>query len=232
MVESGVALKNRCQACDFVIEAPDVMRGQEVVCPQCAATNILRSPEDAQLAIAEAALARARERQRFLDGLGKTASGNAGRPSGCGPVSGSGSSVSRVAGSSANLTGLHGGGLAALAGQRLKDVSTYLLAGAYIHLAAAITLGVAFAAGSTATFAWKLFGVLAGSLVGLGLFLFLKFLSDALRALADLADLGRSIDARLERLEPIERVSQAAPGADRPVQVAERAAPPPQVAER
>lgn len=232
MVENGVALKNRCQACDFVIEAPDVMRGQEVVCPQCAATNILRSPEDAQLAVAEAALARARERQRFLDGLGKSAgapgSGATGRPSGSGPVTtpSAGSGSGRFP--PASLAALHGGGLAALAGQRLKDVSTYLLAGAFLHLAAAITLGVAFAVGSTLSLPWKLFGVLAGALVGLSMYLFLKFLSDAMRALADLADLGRSIDARLERLES---VSERATVADRPAQ-ADRAGAPAQVVGR
>lgn len=224
MVENGVALKNRCQACDFVIEAPDVMRGQEVVCPQCAATNILRSPEDAQLAIAEAALARARERQRFLDGLGKSTSAPSPRPSGAGPVSTPGPGSGRFP--AASLAALHGGGLAALAGQRLKDVSTYLLAGAFLHLAAAITLGVAFAVGSTLSLPWKLFGVLAGALVGLSMYLFLKFLSDAMRALADLADLGRSVDARLERLE----ASAERPAvADRPL---DRASSPAQVVGR
>ena len=224
-----MALKNRCQACDFVIEAPDVMRGQEVVCPQCAATNILRSPEDAQLAIAEAALARARERQRFLDGLGKSSSGPSPRPSGSGPASPPPSGSGRIPGpAAASLAALHGGGLAALAGQRLKDVSTYLLAGAFLHVAAAVTLGVAFAIGSTLSLPWRLFGVLAGSLLGLSMYLFLKFLSDAMRALADLADLGRSMDARLERLETLaERTAQA----DRPGQ-ADRAGAPPQVVGR
>lgn len=185
-----VALKNRCQACDFVIEAADAQRGQEVLCPKCGAPNVLRTPEEAKLAAAEAHLARTRERQRFLEGLSRAGPRRDADPGWSAPVE---------RGLEAAPLG-DAGVLAALAGQRLKDVSTWLAGLGYLILGLFVVLGGVFAAGSTLDTAWKLFGLLGLTLVGVVLFVFLKFLADTTRALADLADLGRSLEARLGAL--------------------------------
>jgi phage FluMu protein Com len=192
-----VSIKNRCLRCDFVIEAPEAMRGREVVCPKCEAVNLLRTAEDAQLIAAEARIESAHEKQRFLDGLSRR---NPEPPR---------SDARRGASSAAWAPAIEQGeaqGVAVLAGARLKDVSIYLLGLAYLLLTLALLLGGVLVAGSALAPSWKAFGFLASAMVGVFLFVFLKFLSDAVRALADLADLGRSIDARLQGL-----VEQGAP---------------------
>lgn len=187
-----MSIKNRCLRCDFVIEAPEAMRGREVVCPKCEAVNLLRTAEDAQLIAAEARLESAREKERFLDGLARR---DAPRPP-----------SPRAASWSPAVEQGEVQGVAVLAGARLKDVSIYLLGLAYLLLTLALLLGGVLVVGSALAPSWKAFGFLSSAMVGVFLFVFLKFLSDAVRALADLADLGRSIDARLQGL-----VEQSAP---------------------
>ncbi len=183
-----MSIKNRCVACDFVIEAPDAMRGQEVVCPKCEAVNLLRTADEARLQAAQVELERTREKERFLERLGQA---------GDRPPAGPGAPGGRDDLGDLDL------GLAALAGQRLKDVADYLLVFAYVVLGLALSLSGVVVLLAELELAWKVFGFLAAALVGLFLFLFLKFMSDATRALADLSDLARAIDRRLaQHLEP------------------------------
>ena len=72
-----MTLKNRCVNCDHVIEAPDSMRGREMACPECEATNVLLSLEDARRREAGAQQETERERQAFLENLGRARDGPA-----------------------------------------------------------------------------------------------------------------------------------------------------------
>ncbi len=183
-----MAIKNRCVACDFVIEADDALRGREVVCPGCETLNVLRSAEDVER-MRDADRERIdRERRRFLDGLGRGASGAAARASAAGALPARGDDDAAR-------------GLAALAGRRLKDVSVYVLALAYLVLVLAFVCAGLLVAGTGLPPIWKAFGFLAAATAGVIVFVVFKFSSDAVRALADATDLLRSVDVRLERVE-------------------------------
>lgn len=195
-----MSIKNRCVACDFVIEAPDALRGHEVVCPKCETLNVLRSPGEAQ----QADSARLdQERRRFLERL----AGSGGTP----PVP-AGAPATRAPVDDAPR------GLAVLAGRRLKDVSVYILGMAYLLLALAFVAAGILVAGTGVPPVWKAFAFLAIALGGVLLFVLLKFASDSVRALADVTDLLRSIDVRLERIEELQdaqEVAQTAAARDR-----------------
>jgi hypothetical protein len=205
-----VAIKNRCVSCDFVIEAQDAMRGREVVCPKCETPNVLRSAEDAALMADEARTRADRERRRFLEGL--TRSGSHTPPSSeAAPAWSPPDDAAR--------------GLAALAGRRLKDVSVYLLAIAYLVLVLAFATALTVVAGTELQPVWKAFAFLGGATAGVGAFVLLKFASDAVRALADVTDLLRSVDVRLEKLEEAKAPREVTPTAQgRAAAVSERSA--------
>jgi phage FluMu protein Com len=200
-----VAIKNRCVACDFVIEAPDAMRGREVVCPKCEVVNKLRAQEDVITAERDTRRRTEEERERFMRAL--SGSGGTPRPEG------SSSPAAPTWSAPAEASPVHG--LALLAGQRLKDISTYLLGLAYLILGLGLLAGLALGFGAEVSIAWRAVGFLSIASAALFVYALLKFLSDAVRALADLTDLGRSIDARLAALaepEPAERAAVGGPG--------------------
>jgi hypothetical protein len=182
-----LTLKNRCVSCDQVIEANDSMRGQEIACPRCEATNVLLSVEDARRRESGAEKDQERERRTFLSSLEsrrqpQPAAGWRAPPSG-GPLDSSAAQD-----------------LALLAGRRLKDSSVYLLFFGYVLLlmSLAAALGIVFWA--DVPFAWKALGVASSTFFGLTVFVFFKLMSDTVQALSDLTDLGRSIDQRLAEL--------------------------------
>lgn len=184
-----MVIKNRCVACDFVIEADDAMRGHEVVCPNCETLNVLRSADDFSH-LREVDRARLDgERRRFLDRLGE-GGGARPAPSGGQPW---------AAGASAEDDAARG--LAVLAGRRLKDVSVYVLALAYLVLVLAFVSAALLVVGTALEPILKAFGFLAAATAGVIVFVAFKFASDAVRALADVTDLLRSIDVRLEQVE-------------------------------
>lgn len=184
-----MTIKNRCVACDFVIEAADALRGREVICSKCETVNVLRSVEDAALMAGEARVRVDRDKRRFLEQL--SARAGAARPTGAAAgASGSGPVPDDAARS-----------ISVLAGRRLKDVSVYVLALAYVILVLAFLCAGVVAFGTGLEPIWKAFGFLAAATSGVVVFVVLKFSSDLVRALADLTDLLRSIDVRLELLE-------------------------------
>lgn len=188
-----MAIKNRCVACDFVIEADDALRGREVVCPRCETLNVLRSNDDVERMRAADRERVDRERQRFLQQLGsRSASGAVPRPS---------ATPAPATSWSAPTDDDAARGLAALAGRRLKDVSVYVLALAYLVLMMAFVSAGLLVVGTGLPPIWKAFGFLAAATAGVVVFVVFKFSSDAVRALADATDLLRSIDVRLERVE-------------------------------
>jgi hypothetical protein len=184
-----VTIKNRCVACDFVIEAADALRGREVICSKCETVNVLRSAEDAALMASDARAQADRDKRRFLEQLASR--GNAPRYTGS---SGAGSTSIAAPDDAARS-------LSVLAGRRLKDVSVYVLALAYVILVLAFLIAGVVAFGTGLEPIWKAFGFLAAATTGVVVFVSLKFSSDLVRALADLTDLLRSIDVRLELLE-------------------------------
>lgn len=186
-----MTIKNRCVACDFVIEAADALRGREVVCSKCETVNVLRSAEDAALMAGEARVRTDREKRRFLDQL--SSRGGPRPASGAGPTS--------SAAPSSLLPDDAARSLSVLAGRRLKDVSVYVLALAYVILVLAFLIAGVVAFGTGLEPIWKAFGFLAAATTGVVVFVVLKFSSDLVRALADLTDLLRSIDVRLELME-------------------------------
>lgn len=184
-----MTIKNRCVACDFVIEAADALRGREVVCSKCETVNVLRSVEDAALMASDARAQADRDKRRFLEQLASR--GSAPRYA----SSGGAGSASIAAPDDAARS------LSVLAGRRLKDVSVYVLALAYVVLVLAFLTAGVVAFGTGLEPIWKAFGFLAAATTGVFGFVVLKFSSDLVRALADLTDLLRSIDVRLELLE-------------------------------
>lgn len=161
-----MTLRNRCVACDQVIEAPDQMRGQETTCDACGAPNVLLGPTDATV------------RQRAQQAAGARAA--------------------------ASLT--------LQAGQRLHDSSLYLLGFAYLLLLLTVLLGGALAYAWEGPVAQRAAWFLGCAVVGLLAFVYLKFMSDAVRALADL---GRAIESRMslvvEKLEDMETIDAGEP---------------------
>ena len=198
-----MTIKNRCVACDFVIEAADGLRGREVVCSKCETVNVLRSAEDAALMAGEARVRADRDKRRFLEQLaGRGAAARS--PSDARPIDASPPDDAAR-------------GLSVLAGRRLKDVSVYVLALGYVILVLAFLIAGVVAFGTGLEPIWKAFGFLAAATTGVIVFVALKFSSDLVRALADLTDLLRSIDVRLELLEqakePKAVVTEGAAGA-------------------
>jgi hypothetical protein len=174
-------------ACDHVIEAPDHMRGHELACPSCEATNVLHSPGDEARSERAEEDSRKEERERFLRGLAR-ARGQARPPSATWSAF-----VAPVEGNPDRSLSLQ-------AAQRLKDISVYLVGFAYLLLLIPILLGGVVAMGTGWSVSWKAFALLGCALAGVFSFVFLKFMSDAVRAVADLTELGRSIESRLQLL--------------------------------
>lgn len=183
-----MAIKNRCVACDFVIEADDALRGREVVCPRCETLNVLRSPDDIARQH-EADQARMDlERRRFLERLSSSGAGSR-------------AGVAGVGAAQVPADDEAARGLAVLAGRRLKDISVYVLALAYFVLVLAFVCAGLLVVGTDLAPIWKAFGFLAAATAGVVVFVVFKFASDSVRALADATDLLRSLDVRLERVE-------------------------------
>lgn len=178
-------LRNRCVSCDYVIEAPDELRGQETACPNCDATNLLRAPEDVAAALQREEVTRAAERARFLGQLDRV------------PPSGSRPAVAPAARDPLGLDGASARGLSIQAARRLQDISVYLLGFAYMFLILALVLALILVVGTELALAWKGVAVVASVFVGLLAYIFLKFASDAVRALADATELLRSVEHRV-----------------------------------
>jgi pilus assembly protein TadC len=133
------------------------------------------------------------ERDRFLAAI------NAGGPSGGSSSAGSRSAAPQQEAEQWQApieVGLHQH-MALLAARRLRDISLYLLFFAFLLLTMAVGLGVSMALWGQLPGAWGPFSFVAGAFVGVLTFLFFKFMSDTVRALADLCDLARGLDVRV-----------------------------------
>lgn len=105
------------------------------------------------------------------------------------------------------------GGLPAslVAASRLDDASLVLLAFAYLTGALALLTGAAPLFARSLAVEWKIFGALAGVLAGAVLFVTLKYASESLRALADVARAAARVEERLDRSLSEPRQASAAP---------------------
>lgn len=169
-----------------MIEAPDELHEQETVCPNCDATNVLRSIEDVAMAEERERAARDAERRRFLGNLARAhGPGRGADPSGGGAIP---------------LPPALGSGLAIQAGRRLQDISVYLLGFAYLFLILSLVLALVLVVGTPLSLAWKAVAALSAVLGGILAFVFLKFASDGVRALADATELLRSLEHRVTQL--------------------------------
>jgi hypothetical protein len=94
-------------------------------------------------------------------------------------------------------------------------VSVYLLGFAYLILLLCIVLGGVLAVGLQVSVTWRAVALLGCALVGILTYVYLKFMSDSVRALADL---GRAIESRmtlvLETLEDTTRIPPESPADD------------------
>lgn len=90
--------------------------------------------------------------------------------------------------------------MAILASRRLKDISVYLLFFAFVLLILAVSLGVMLSVGGGLPGMWSPFAMVAGMFLGVLCFLFFKFMSDTVRALADLCDLARSLETQVSQI--------------------------------
>lgn len=183
-----MVLQNRCISCDFVIEAPDELRGQETVCPNCDATNLLRSLEDVAAAEVEDRARREAERARFLGSLDGARTRTPSPPVVRDPMQLAGDAVASR-------------GLAIEAGRRLQDISVYLLGFAYLFLILSLVLALVLVVGTSLSLPWKGVSVLGSALVGLLAYVLFKFASDGVRALADATELLRSVEHRVAALQ-------------------------------
>jgi hypothetical protein len=95
---------------------------------------------------------------------------------------------------------LGGHSMALLAARRLKDISVYLLFFAFVLLLLSVGLGVALGVAGGLPGMWSPFAFVAGVFVGVLCFLVFKSLSDTVRALADMTDLARSLEARVNHI--------------------------------
>lgn len=177
-----------------MIEAPDELRGQETVCPNCDATNVLRSIEDVALAEERERVAREAERRRFLGNLARAHGPGRGGEAPAGSIP---------------LPPALGSGLAIQAGRRLQDISVYLLGFAYLFLILSLVLALVLVVGTPLSLAWKAVAALSAVLGGILAFVFLKFASDGVRALADATELLRSLEHRVSQLHEREGVDSA-----------------------
>ena len=103
---------------------------------------------------------------------------------------------------------------AQLAGRRLKDVSVYLVFFAYALLLTSLGGALAIVFWLKVALAWKVAAAVSCTFCGVSVFVVFKLLSDTVHAIADLTDLGRSIDQRLERLgsQPIAETEDSLAG--------------------
>jgi hypothetical protein len=94
-----------------------------------------------------------------------------------------------------------GGGLPAslVAASRLEDASLVLLAFSYLTGALALLTGFAPLVAGGLTWEWKIVAALAGGLGAAVFFVTLKYVSEAMRALADVARAAARVEERLER---------------------------------
>lgn len=99
------------------------------------------------------------------------------------------------------LPGAGGGGLPAslVAASRLEDASLVLLAFAYLTGLLALATGLAPLVAGGLTWEWKTLAALAGALAASVLFVTLKYVSEAMRALADVARAAARVEERLDR---------------------------------
>jgi len=95
-----------------------------------------------------------------------------------------------------------------VAASRLEDASLVLLAFAYLVGALALLTGVAPLFAGGLAIEWKILAVLAGVLAAAVLFVSLKYASEAMRALADVARAAARMEERLDRAAP----ARQAPG--------------------
>jgi hypothetical protein len=87
-----------------------------------------------------------------------------------------------------------------LAAERLEDASTVLLAFAYLTGLLALATGAVPVSLGSWPIEWRLLSLLGGALASAVLFVSLKYASEAMRALADVARAATTMEARLERL--------------------------------
>ncbi|MCA8921871.1 MAG: hypothetical protein KDD82_08685 [Planctomycetes bacterium] len=90
--------------------------------------------------------------------------------------------------------------------QRLQDMSDYLVGFGLILLTLACATGLLLAFGSELAGIWRVFAFLASTLTGVFMYIFLKCVADAMRALADVGELARSLEHRLHAIQ--ERLDQ------------------------
>lgn len=108
-----------------------------------------------------------------------------------------------------------------LAAERLEDTSTVLLAFAYLTALLALATGTVPLATASWAFEWRVLALLAGALASAVLFVSLKYGSEAMRALADVARATTAMEERLDRvlvaLEPAQvATSQGSGGGEAP----------------
>jgi hypothetical protein len=105
-----------------------------------------------------------------------------------------------------------------VAASRLEDASLVLLAFAYLTGILSVVTGMAPLVAGQVALEWKILAALAGVLAGAVLFVSLKYASEAMRALADVARAAARMEERLDK--------QGAPRqAQAPAQVASREPP-------
>jgi len=80
-------------------------------------------------------------------------------------------------------------------------MSDYLVGFGLILLTLASVTGLVLAFGSELAGVWRVFGFLASTLVGVFMYVFLKCVADSMRALADVGELGRSLEHRLQAIQ-------------------------------
>jgi hypothetical protein len=99
-----------------------------------------------------------------------------------------------------------------VAAARREDASLVRLAVAYLTGALAVTTGVAPLFAGQLAIEWKVLAVLAGVLAGAVLFVSLKYASEGMRALADVARAAARVEEKLERQLPAVRQAAAPQG--------------------
>jgi len=180
-------IRTPCSRCDTLVEAPESSIGTEIACPQCEATVKVMSVKDQRAALVSESLRDDRAREEFMRALSRRESKR---------LSPSTAGVSTPVEAAPHNNAL-------LATRRLKDVSVYLLAFAYLLPLLALAPAVVLAVFGRLPGLWGVFSFLTGALLAVLCFVFFKWLSDAARALADFGDLARSIDSRLGHLQAL-----------------------------
>jgi hypothetical protein len=96
-----------------------------------------------------------------------------------------------------------------VAASRLEDASLVLLAFAYLTGALAVVTGFTPLLAGQLAVEWKALAALSGVLAGAVLFVTLKYASEGMRALADVARAAARMEERLDRHVPSPRQSPA-----------------------